>query len=195
MTTRTSQPPRPYPTPISRGPDAHITIQDYIRDKGITEIQIKQGDWKVPTLNLHLPHGWSDAGARTPAGAWGAIVPDWPNDPSDPPSVIATMSKLVGNVDIPMVLVYSSGDLYNLASYRPVIEPTLGSLDGYRAADASGTYLKDAKPHIVIQKTIVIPSNNGLYVLQLEAEGPEVDEQLLADTMEDVVDALTVSTR
>ena len=94
-----------------------------------------------------------------------------------------------------MVLVYSSGELYNLAGYRPVIEPTLGSLDGYRAADASGTYLKGANRHVVIQKTIAIPSNNGLYVLQLEAEGPEGDEQLLANTLADVVDALTVSTR
>lgn len=193
-TTHASPSPSPYPTPSGRGPRARITLQDYIRDKDITQIQVKQGDWKAPTINLPLPHGWSDAGSRTPVSAWAAIVPDQLSDPIDSPSVVASMSKLVGNVDIPMVLVYSSGELYDLPGYSPEIEPTLSILDGYRSADVAGTYYKHGMRHVVVQKAVAIPANSGVYVLQLTAEGPEADARSIANAMEEI-DRLTTIIR
>jgi len=81
------------PAPAS---GAHYTIVDYIKDNHITETPVKRGDPGTPTLNLPIPEGWADAGAKAPDWAWGQIVFTDPAAGPVPPTVTAVMSKLTG---------------------------------------------------------------------------------------------------
>ncbi|MDT7765560.1 MAG: hypothetical protein QOC63_4980, partial [Mycobacterium sp.] len=47
------------------------------------------------------------------------------------------------------------------------------SLGQYRAYQLGGTWTQDGQTKIVAQKTVVIPGKDGLYVLQLNADGLE----------------------
>lgn len=91
------------------------TIQDYLKENQITETPVHRGDPGSPNIDLAMPPGWSDAGQQTPDWAYGgAIVFDSPEDKNDPPSIIAIVSKLTGNVDPKKVLEFAPGELQNL---------------------------------------------------------------------------------
>ena len=86
------------PTTSAQASGPSYTIVDYIKDNGIVETPIHRGDPGSPTVNLPFPPGWEDAGPRTPDWAWGAMVFTDPAAANDPPTIIALMSKLTGNV-------------------------------------------------------------------------------------------------
>jgi hypothetical protein len=151
----------------------NYTIVDYIRDNGITETPVKRGDPGSPTIDLPVPEGWEDAGARTPDWAYGAIVSTDPGFTSDPPSIMALVSKLTGNVDPNKVLEFAPGEIRNLPGFEGSGEGTEGELSGFDAMQVGGTYKKDGVTRAIAQKTVVIPGKDGLYVLQLNADGLE----------------------
>jgi len=93
------------------------TIADYIKENGITETPVKKGDPGSPTIDLPVPAGWQEAGDKTPAYAWGAIVFTDPAMAADPPSIVALMSKLTGNVDPAKVMEFAPGELKNLPGF------------------------------------------------------------------------------
>ena len=67
---------------------------------------------------MPIPEGWEDAGDKTPDWAYGAIV--YTGDPAmaeDPPSVIAILSKLTGDVDPAEILQLAVGEIHNLPSF------------------------------------------------------------------------------
>jgi hypothetical protein len=107
FTPKTS--PTSSPTIASR-PGAFTTIADYIKENGITETPVKRMDPGTPILDLPIPAGWGDAGSRTPDYAFGAIVGTDPTMAADPPSIVALMSKLTGDVDPAKILEYAPGD-------------------------------------------------------------------------------------
>ncbi|MDT5119760.1 MAG: hypothetical protein QOE30_5499, partial [Mycobacterium sp.] len=59
-------------TPAQAGKNE--TIADYIKEGGITETPVKRGEAGTPALDLPIPAGWEDAGAKTPPYAYAAIV-------------------------------------------------------------------------------------------------------------------------
>jgi hypothetical protein len=173
--------------PTSAAPAAgpSKTIVDYIKENGIVESPVHRGDPGSPTIVLPFPPGWEDAGSRTPAWAYAAIVSSDPAMAQDPPTVIALVSKLTGDVDPAKILEYAPGEIKNLPGYDGAPEGSPSTLAGFDATQIGGTYTKDGVKRTIAQKTVVIPGQDALYVLQLNADGTE-------DQMGAVMDATGV---
>jgi hypothetical protein len=169
------------------------TIADYLKKNGITQTPISKGDAASPEINLPIPAGWEDADATKPPGAYSSIRATADAAPAgNPPAIVATVSKLSDKADPAAVLEYASGELKNL----PRFEGGKGEkdeLDGFDAFRIGGTYVKDGTKLFVAQKTVAIPGPNGLFVLQLNAKGPEDKTDVLLDAM-DAIDQQTTIT-
>jgi hypothetical protein len=163
------------------------TIADYIKEAGLTETPVKRGDAGAPTIDLPVPDGWAEAGDKTPDYAYGAILFSDPAMAADPPSIIALVSKLTGDVDNAKLVEYAPGELNNLPGFDgpPTGEPT--TLGGFDAVQLGGSYVKDGVKRMIAQKTVIIPAadNSGVFVLQLNADGTE-------DQMGPLMDATSV---
>ncbi|AGB25418.1 putative lipoprotein LpqN [Mycobacterium sp. JS623] len=149
------------------------TIVDYIKENGIVETPIHRGDAGAPTIDLPLPPGWADAGNHTPQWAYEAILSSDPTFAQDPPTIIALVSKLAGNVDPAKILEYAPGEIKNLPGYDGPQDGSPSKLSGFDATQIGGTYAKGGVKRAIAQKTVVIPGQDGLFVLQLNADGTE----------------------
>ena len=151
------------------------TIADYVAQSGITETPVKRGDPGEPTISIPLPTGWVDAGPNTPPGAYSAIAFTDPAMATDPPIIIAIMSKLTGNVDPAKIFEYAPGELKNLPGYESAGDGGPAKLGGFDAYQVGATYEKNGAKRLIAQKTVVIPAGdgNGVFVLQLNAGGTE----------------------
>jgi hypothetical protein len=184
------------PTVAPRQEDAagpNPTIASYIKDNGITETAVHQGDPGAPTINLPIPDGWEPAGENTPEWAYGAIVYTGPEGAEYTPSIVALVSKLTGNVDPQTVVDLAPGELSNLPGYKPLNEGASSTLGEYPAYQLGGTWDSEGQTKIVAQKTVVIPGADGLYVLQLNADGLESQIDLVGAAT-DVIDSDTTIT-
>ncbi|HET6733245.1 LpqN/LpqT family lipoprotein [Mycobacterium sp.] len=173
------------PTTSAQAAGPNYTIVDYIRDNDIIEAAVHRGDPGSPTIDLPTPPGWRDAGQNTPEWAYGAIVFTDPAMAQDPPSVIALVSKLTGNVEPAKILEFASGEIRNLPGYEGAAAGNPSTLGGFEATQVGGTYTKDGIKRVIAQKTVVIPGQDGLYVLQVNADGRE-------DQLGPLMDATTV---
>ncbi|MCV7301137.1 LpqN/LpqT family lipoprotein [Mycobacterium barrassiae] len=192
-TSTTTETTSAAPTTSAQASGPNYTIVDYIKDNGIVETPVKRGDPGSPTIDLPIPPGWEDAGNRAPEWAYGAIISTDPAFAADPPSVIAIVSKLTGNVDPAKILEFAPGELQNLPGYEGGNEGVSDELSGFEAVQIGGTYQKDGKLRAIAQKTVVIPGQDGLYVLQLNADGLEDQMGALMDATS-VIDDETVIT-
>ncbi len=173
--------------------DANYTIAEYIQDNGITEAQVKRGDDGAPTVNLPSPPGWVDAGPATPEWAYSQIVFTDPSMPPPPPAITAIMSKLTGDVDGAKVLEFAPGELKNLPEFDGPAEGQPGKFAGFDAVQVGGTYVRDGKNLLVAQKTTVIPADDGVYVLQINAEGTEEQIGPLMDATAAIDEETTIT--
>jgi hypothetical protein len=173
------------PSTSAQAAGPNKTIVDYIKENGITENPVHRGDPGSPTIDLPFPPGWKDAGSRTPEWAYGAVLLSDPAVAQDPPTIIALVSKLTGNVDPAKVLEYAPGEIKNLPGYEGAEKGSPSTLGGFDATQIGGTYTKAGVKHMIAQKTVVIPGQDGLYVLQLNADGTE-------DQMGSLLDATSV---
>lgn len=160
--------------PTSAAPStANETIADYIKKSGVTETPVKRGDPGSPTVELPIAAGWADAGQQTPPYAYSAFI--FTGDPAmatAPPTIVALMSKLTGDVDPAQIIKYAPGELKNLPGFEGGDgEPK--TLSGFDAYQIGGTYVRDGVKRMIAQKTVVIPAADGLFVLQLNADGLE----------------------
>lgn len=162
------------------GPGA-VTLHQYIVDNKIAELRFKRGEPGTPEIAFPFPPGWSTAGDRTPDWAYGAIVNDTPKSPEDPPYMVAIASKLTGDVDPAQILEYAPGQLNDLPDFTPFHDPKRDSLSGFEAIDYAGTYVRNGKPRVIGQQTIVVPGKDVLFVLQLNADAPEGEKQTVID--------------
>lgn len=165
-------------------PGPKPTIASYIKDNNIQETSVKPGDPGAPTIDLPIPQGWEPAGENTPDWAYGAIVYTGPEAAEYSPSIVALLSRLTGNVDTQKILALAPGELQNLPGWSASREGQNSTLDNFPAFQMGGTWQSEGQTKIVAQKTVVIPATDGVYVLQLNADG-------LEDQM-DIVDAATV---
>jgi hypothetical protein len=177
--TKASSSAAPTKTPQAAGPNK--TIVDYIKENSINETPVHRGDAGAPTIDLPFPQGWEDAGNRTPEWAYGAIVSTDPAMAQDPPTIIALVSKLSGNVDPAKILEFAPGEIKNLPGYDGATEGSPSTLSGFDATQIGGTYMKDGVKRAIAQKTVVIPGGDGLFVLQLNADGTEDQMGALMD--------------
>ena len=177
--------------PPASGPNP--TIADYIRDDDITETGIKMDDPKAPAVRMPVPAGWSTVSKdKTPEYAFGALVYTGPGFTADPPNIIALMSKLSGNVDPQKILELAPGELRNLPNYQPTNMGEAGTLGGHPAYTLDGTFTRGGSTRFIAQKTIEIPAPEGLYVLQLNVEGPTAAGQLLAAATDEIDRGTTI---
>ncbi len=170
----------------------NYTIAEYIKDNGITESQVKRGAPDAPKVNLPTPPGWVDAGPATPAWAYSQLVYTDPSMPPPPPTITAILSKLTGDVDGAKILEFAPSELKNLPEYNGGNEGQPGKLGGFDAVQVGGTYVKDGKNLLVAQKTTVIPTDDGVFVLQINAEGSEEQMGPLMDATAAIDDETTI---
>jgi hypothetical protein len=161
----------------SSGPNP--TIASYIQQNNIQETPIKMGDPGSPTIDLPVPDGWEPAGEDTPDWAYGAIVYTGPEGAEYTPSIVALVSKLTGNVDPQKIIDLAPGELQNLPGFKASNEGEASTLGEYPAFQLGGTWTQDGQTKVVAQKTVVIPGSDGLYVLQLNADGLEDQGQIV----------------
>jgi hypothetical protein len=148
------------------------SIVDYIKDNQITEAPVRKGDPGAPTVTLPELPGWKDAGPSTPQWAYSQIVFADPAAGPTPPTITAIMSRLTG-ADPAKIIEFAPGELQNLPGYQTAGDVKLGKLSGFDAVQVGGTYLQDGQKLMVAQKTVIIPAQDELFVLQLNAEGTQ----------------------
>jgi hypothetical protein len=174
--TSTKAAPSSTPKVAPRDQDAagpNPTIASYVAENKIQETPVKRGDPGSPTIDLPIPEGWEPAGENTPEWAYGAIIYTGPDAGEYTPSIVALVSKLTGNVDPQKIIDLAPGELNNLPGWKAMNEGETSTLGEYPAYQLGGTWTQDGKTKIVAQKTVVIPGSDGLYVLQLNADGLE----------------------
>lgn len=171
---------------------AKYTIADYIRDNHITETPVHHGDPGSPTINLPVPSGWQLV-TESAGAPYGGIVVAQPADPSDPPTIVALVSKLTGDVDQAKILQYAPGELQNLPGYQGSGDGSASTLGGFQAWQLGGSYTKDGKKRAVAQKTVVIPSQGAVFVLQLNADALDNDSDRLMDATKVIDDQTTIT--
>lgn len=169
------------------------TIADYIAENDIQESPVNIGDPGAPTIDLPMPDGWQPAGEDTPEWAYGAIFYDGPGAEEYTPSIVAIVSKLTGDVDPQAILDNAPGELTNLPGWRPLGEGRVSTLGDYPAFQLGGNWTQDGVAKVVAQKTVVIPGSDGLYVLQLNADGLESQTDIVASAT-NVIDEQTTIT-
>jgi hypothetical protein len=111
----------------------------------------------------------------------------------DPPTIIELVSKLSGNVEPAKILENAAGEIKNLPGYVGSQQGSPSTLGGFDATQIGGTYTKDGAKRAIAQKTVVIPGKDGLYVMQLNADGTEDQIGPLMDATS-VIDAQTTIT-
>ena len=178
--SETSTEPKVPETTQAEAAGPNPTIADYLKENKIQETGIKMGDPDAPAVNLPVPDGWRPLSPQeAPPYAYGAIVYTGPEFENDPPNIIALMSKLTGDVDPQQIIDLAPGELNNLPDYTPGNEGETSTLGDYPAYVLGGTYTRDGATRFIAQKTVVIPAADGLYVLQLNVDGPEAAGDVL----------------
>jgi hypothetical protein len=169
------------------------TIASYVQENGIQESAVNMGDPGAPVIDLPIPEGWVPAGEQTPEWAYGAIAYTGPEAEQYQPSIVALVSKLVGNVDPQAILDLASGELQNLPGWTAMNEGEPSTLGEYSAVQLGGTWVQDGVTKLVAQKTVVIPGPDGLYVLQLNADSLEDQGAILATATIEIDDKTTIT--
>jgi hypothetical protein len=170
------------------------TLASYILENNIEETAVKRGDPGSPTIDLPVPDGWEPAGENTPEWAYGAIIYTGPEAAEYTPSIVALVSKLTGNVDPQTIIDLAPGELQNLPGWSAGNEGEPSALSGYPAYQLGGTWESEGETKIVAQKTVVIPAADGLYVLQLNADGLEEQNEIVGAATSVIDDETTITT-
>jgi hypothetical protein len=180
------------PTSAVTASGPNETIADYIKKNAITETPVAKGDAGAPVVTLPIPDGWTDADAQKPQGAYAAMEYADPAAAKPVPAIVAMMVKLSDPAKPDEVLGYAAGEVRNLPGFEGGSgeDTKLGGFDGFQIG---GTYDKDGGKLFVAQKTIVIPSPNGLFVLQLNAKSTEDGSGPLLGAMSDIDEKTTIT--
>ena len=145
----------------------------------------------APTIDLPVPDGWKVLPESSDA-PYGGIAFNTPTDPNDPPKIIGIVEKLTGNVNGDTLLSYAPGEVKNLSGDDGG-DGEKSTLGGFPAYQLGGDYTKDGMQREVAQKTVVIQGRDGLYVLQLNAEGPQPDKTALMVATTVIDDKTTIT--
>jgi len=162
------------------------TLADYIKQNNITETEAKRDNPDVPKILLPILPGWADAGAATPAYAYGASIGVDPAMQPDPPTIVAVLSKLSGNVDPADILSMAPNEVRNLPDFNGS-DPIAGKLADFDATRISGQYTRGGEARVIEQTTAVVPVKDGLYVLQINVDGLKEQIQIVMKAV-DLID-------
>jgi hypothetical protein len=146
------------------------SIASYFKDSHITATPVHKGDPGAPTINFPIPDGWADAGPDTPPTAYWAIVDTGPEAATYTPSIVATLSKLDGDVDPQKLIELAPGATKNLPGFKPHGDGTEDNLGGSPAYQLGGTWTQDGQTKAVADKIVVIDGKDNIYLLELNAD-------------------------
>ena len=147
------------------------TIAGYFKDAHIKATPVHKGDPGAPTINFPIPDGWADAGPDTPPTAYWAVVDNGPEAANYTPSVVATVSKLEGDVDPQKLIELAAGTTKNLPGFKAHGDGTQDNLGGFPAFQIGGTWTQDGKEKAVADKVVVINGKDDvIYLLELNAD-------------------------
>lgn len=169
----------------------NYTIADYIRDNHIQETPVHHGDPGSPTIDLPVPDDWRLL-PKAPAHPMAASSTPSPPIPTIP-TIVAILSKLTGDIDPAKVLQFAPGELKNLPGFQGSGDGSAATLGGFSAWQLGGSYSKNGKLRTVAQKTVVIPSQGAVFVLQLNADALDDETMTLMDAA-NVIDEQTTIT-
>ena len=170
-TTTTTAKTQAKVAPRTTAPGPNPTIASYIQQNGITDTPVHRGDPGAPAINLPIPDGWADAGPDTPATAYWAIVDNGPEAAKYTPSIVATVSKLVGNVDQQKLLDLAPGELKNLPGFKPMGDGSttiLGRFSGLPIGRDLGARRPDKGGRAENRRNP--PASDAVYLLRLNAD-------------------------
>ena len=160
------------------------SIASYFRDSHITATPVHKGDPGAPVVNFPIPDGWADAGPDTPPTAYWAIVDTGPEAAKYSPSIVATLSKLDGDVDPQKLIELAAGGTKNLPGFKQMGEGSEDNLGGSPAYQLGGTWKQDGQEKAVADKVVVINGNDNIYLLELNADClPDQVEKALPATI------------
>jgi Probable lipoprotein LpqN len=160
------------------------SIASYFKDSHITATPVHKGDPGAPTINFPIPDGWADAGPDTPPTAYWAIVDTGPEAAKYTPSIVATLSKLDGDVDPQKLIELAPGATKNLPGFKPHGDGAEDNLGGSPAYQLGGTWTQDGQTKAVADKVVVINGKDNIYLLELNADAlPDQVEKALPATI------------
>jgi hypothetical protein len=160
------------PTP-AQPPGPNDTIADYLKKNNIQETAITQGTPGAPRIDIPVPEGWKPIPEGADAQYFG-IVFNTPTNPDDPPKITATVEKLTGIVDPDTLLAVAPREVKKLPGFTGS-DCIKSTMSGHPACQLGGSYTKDGVMRAVAQKTVIIPRDDGTYVLQVDAGGLQDD--------------------
>lgn len=169
------------------------TIATYVQENGIQETPVTMGEPGAPVVYLPVPEGWVTAGDQTPGWAYSAIAYVGPEADRYQPSIVAMMSKLVGDVDPQRVLDLAPGELQNLPGWSAMNDGKPTTLAERPAFQLGGTWTQDGQTRLVAQKTVVIPGPDAVYVLRLNADALEDQIPIVGPATIDIDDQTTIT--
>ena len=161
------------------------TIAGYFKDAHINATPVHKGDPGAPTINFPIPDGWVDAGPDTPPTAYWAIIDNGPEAAKYTPSIVATVSKLDGDVDPQKLIELAAGSTKNLPGFQPHGDGAEDNLGGFPAYQLGGTWTQNGQTKAVADKVVVINGKDDvIYLLELNADAlPDQVEKALPATM------------
>jgi Probable lipoprotein LpqN len=146
------------------------TIDSYLQQNSFSETPVHRGDPGAPTIDFPMPDGWADAGPDTPPTAYWAIVDNGPEAANYTPSIVATLSKINGDVDPQKLMDNAAGETKNLPGFKPMGDGSEGEFAGSPAYQLGGSWVDNGQTKAVAQKTVIINGNDAIYVLRLNAD-------------------------
>lgn len=164
-------------TPATGTAGAKPTIADYLQQNEITPAQVKPGDPNAPVVKIPILPKWRDAGQATPAYAYAAQVDTNPEFSADPPTIVVVYSKLPKDTDPAEILKLAPNEVGNLPDFNAEFgsgdDPVQEKLAGFDSVRFGGSYVREGVGRLIAQKTTVIPGKDGLYMLQINIDGPD----------------------
>jgi hypothetical protein len=169
-TTATPAKPQAKVAPRITAQGPNPTIASYLQQNNITSTPVHKGDPGAPAINFPIPDGWADAGPDAPPTAYWAIVDNGPEAAKYSPSIVATVSKLDGDVDPQKLIELAGGSTKNLPGFKPMGDGSEDNLGGFPAFQLGGTWTKDGQTKAVADKVVVINGADNIYLLELNAD-------------------------
>ena len=111
-----------------------------------------------------------------------------PSSPAD--KYLANMSARTQ--DPAKVIEYAPNEVRNLPGYQGADKGEPSNLGGFDATQIGGFYTKDGINHMVAQKTVVVPGQDGLFVIKLTADGTEDQAYPLMEATAAIDDQTTI---
>ncbi|BBX20470.1 hypothetical protein CRI77_09465 [Mycolicibacterium duvalii] len=193
-TAETTSAPADAPTTTTESAAPATTLDDYIAENNLVRTPVLPGDPGAPTIELPTPQGWVDMGPNAPEGAYLALeTADETAPAGDPATIVARVFKLTGNVDPATVLEVAPNQLRTLPEFEGPETAQTGELSGFDATTIGGLYVREGVPRMIAQKTVAIPGADGLFVLQIDAEGTEEQAAALMDGTQAIDDETRIT--